>query len=73
MTFDQHIGMTYSDSFSEAKIDTQAHHLNPTGNINGGVLIGGTIYPTHAHDFIEAAVLSHAVLAKVLNPLSQSS
>lgn len=39
MTFDQHIGMTYSDSFSEARIDTEAHHLNPTGNINGGVLI----------------------------------
>ena len=31
--------MTYSDSFSEARIDTEAHHLNPTGNINGGVLI----------------------------------
>ena len=39
MTFDQHIGMTYNDSFNEAKIDTEAHHLNPTGNINGGVLI----------------------------------
>ena len=39
MTFDQYIGMTYDDSLSEAKIDTQAHHLNPTGNINGGVLI----------------------------------
>ena len=39
MTFDQHIGMNRGDSDSEAKIETQAHHLNPTGNINGGVLI----------------------------------
>ena len=39
MTFDQHIGMQYGDDEQEAKIDTEAHHLNPTGNINGGVLI----------------------------------
>jgi uncharacterized protein (TIGR00369 family) len=39
MTFDQHIGMSRGDSDSEAKIETQDHHLNPTGNINGGVLI----------------------------------
>ena len=39
MTFDQHIGMNRGDNDSEAKIETQDHHLNPTGNINGGVLI----------------------------------
>ena len=38
MTFDQHIGMKHRDEFS-AQIDTEDHHLNPTGNINGGVLI----------------------------------
>jgi uncharacterized protein (TIGR00369 family) len=31
--------MSRSGSDSEAKIETQDHHLNPTGNINGGVLI----------------------------------
>ena len=39
MTFDQHIGMTRGDNFAEARIDIQAHHTNPTGNINGGVMI----------------------------------
>jgi len=41
MTFDQFIGIQYSDdeTIAEASIDLQQHHLNPTGNINGGVLI----------------------------------
>ena len=39
MTFDKYIGVIYTDTQHEAKIETQAHHLNPTGNINGGVLI----------------------------------
>jgi len=33
----------------------------------------GTIYPTHAHDFIEAAVLSKAVLAKDIEPVKPIS
>jgi acyl-coenzyme A thioesterase PaaI-like protein len=43
MTFDQYIGVTYGKDFEnahEARIDTEPHHLNPTGNING---VGGTI------------------------------
>lgn len=39
MTFNQLIGMTMGDDYSEAVIETKDHHLNPTGNINGGVLI----------------------------------
>ena len=41
MTFDEYIGITYPQdgSQNEAIIDTEPHHLNPTGNINGGVLI----------------------------------
>ena len=38
MTFDEYIGMESRDG-STAYIHTQDHHLNPTGNINGGVLI----------------------------------
>ncbi len=43
MTFDAHIGMgpdpDHPDDYNRAMIITEAHHLNPTGNINGGVLI----------------------------------
>lgn len=41
MTFDQYIGMTYDGNGSDsiATIEIEAHHCNPTGNINGGVLI----------------------------------
>ena len=40
MTFDAHIGMTREgDDPSRAMIVTGPEHLNPTGNINGGVLI----------------------------------
>ncbi len=44
MTFDEYIGLEYPgpDFAGEgmtAEIDIQAHHCNPTGNINGGVLI----------------------------------
>ena len=37
MTFDQYIGMEHHDA--GAKITIQPHHCNPTGNINGGVII----------------------------------
>ena len=38
MTFDEFIGVTYHDD-NVATIDIEPHHCNPTGNINGGVLI----------------------------------
>ena len=38
MTFDQYIGMQYP-GVDEAVITIEPHHCNPTGNINGGVLI----------------------------------
>ncbi len=40
-TFDAFIGMepVEADGFVSAKIDIQPHHCNPTGNINGGVII----------------------------------
>jgi uncharacterized protein (TIGR00369 family) len=40
MTFDQHIGMKpVGSDRHEAIIDIEAHHQNPLGNINGGVII----------------------------------
>jgi len=42
MTFDQFIGMRYEEqdgARDRAMIDIEPHHCNPTGNINGGVLI----------------------------------
>jgi 1,4-dihydroxy-2-naphthoyl-CoA hydrolase len=41
MTFDQYIGMQRVDDGepSGAQIRIEAHHCNPTGNINGGVII----------------------------------
>jgi 1,4-dihydroxy-2-naphthoyl-CoA hydrolase len=41
MTFDQYIGMQHGDGDGEvsAVIRIEAHHCNPTGNINGGVII----------------------------------
>jgi 1,4-dihydroxy-2-naphthoyl-CoA hydrolase len=41
MTFDQYIGMQHDDGAAEvsARIDIEPHHCNPTGNINGGVII----------------------------------
>ena len=42
MTFDQHIGMQYpasDDGESVSVVQIQSHHLNPTGNINGGVFL----------------------------------
>jgi len=40
MTFDQFIGMQYVDDDAVgARIEIQPHHCNPTGNINGGVII----------------------------------
>lgn len=44
-TFDAFIGMTFDpdidlpESHQAARIDIQPHHCNPTGNINGGVII----------------------------------
>ena len=37
MTFDQYIGMEHHEA--GASITIQSHHCNPTGNINGGVII----------------------------------
>src|SRR5262252_5882417 len=40
MTFDRYIGMTMDDAGPDtARIVIEAHHCNPTGNINGGVII----------------------------------
>lgn len=41
MTFDQYIGMQFDDATGEVAslIRIEPHHCNPTGNINGGVLI----------------------------------
>ncbi len=39
VTFDRYIGMQYDDAEEKAYIDIQPHHCNPTGNINGGVMI----------------------------------
>ena len=41
MTFDQYIGMQHSGDGNEvsAHIRIEPHHCNPTGNINGGVII----------------------------------
>jgi 1,4-dihydroxy-2-naphthoyl-CoA hydrolase len=41
MTFDQYIGMQHSGDEEEvsAQIRIEPHHCNPTGNINGGVII----------------------------------
>ena len=41
MTFDQYIGINYTedDTESVATLKIESHHMNPTGNINGGVLI----------------------------------
>ena len=40
-TFDQYIGLEYEDTDEGcvASIEIKPHHCNPTGNINGGVLI----------------------------------
>ncbi len=39
MTFNEHIGMTFGGNENEAQIKIEDHHKNPTGNINGGVII----------------------------------
>ena len=41
MTFDQHIGMQYLEveGGSGAYVDIESHHCNPTGNINGALMI----------------------------------
>lgn len=41
MTFDEHLGMEFDANEGEhwARIRIQPHHCNPTGNINGGVII----------------------------------
>jgi uncharacterized protein (TIGR00369 family) len=41
MTFDEYIGLDYSEDESGvcASVEIQPHHCNPTGNINGGLLI----------------------------------
>ena len=41
MTFDEYIGMQHGedDTNVTARIRIEPHHCNPTGNINGGVII----------------------------------
>lgn len=39
VTFDRYIGMEYDVALERAYIDIQPHHCNPTGNINGAVMI----------------------------------
>jgi 1,4-dihydroxy-2-naphthoyl-CoA hydrolase len=44
MTFDEYIGMQFAgddagEGDATASITIQSHHCNPTGNINGGVII----------------------------------
>jgi uncharacterized protein (TIGR00369 family) len=41
MTFDEYLGMTFDedDEGRIARISIEPHHCNPTGNINGGVII----------------------------------
>lgn len=39
MTFDRFIGMESVGDGSSARIRLEPHHLNPTGNVNGGVII----------------------------------
>ena len=41
MTFDQFIGMEREDSDlgTASRVHIQPHHCNPTGNINGGVIL----------------------------------
>jgi 1,4-dihydroxy-2-naphthoyl-CoA hydrolase len=41
LTFDEYIGMEHhgADDTVGARIVIQPHHCNPTGNINGGVII----------------------------------
>ena len=41
MTFDKYLGMEFEGEGNEmvACIHIQAHHCNPTGNINGGVIL----------------------------------
>ena len=41
MTFDEYIGMKHHefDGAVSASVEVESHHLNPTGNINGGVFL----------------------------------
>ena len=39
MTFDEYIGMREDQDGWSASIRIEPHHTNPTGNINGGVII----------------------------------
>jgi uncharacterized protein (TIGR00369 family) len=39
MTFDRFIGMTMGPDDDSASIVMEDHHRNPTGNVNGGVLV----------------------------------
>ena len=39
MVFSEYIGMQHDPATHASSIDIQDHHMNPTGNINGGVII----------------------------------
>ena len=59
MTFDEYIVMEYGGAGSDApaRIRIEAHHCNPTGNINGGVIIS-------LADNISTGAANHAYLQK---------
>ena len=41
MTFDPYVGMQFSGEGEDmiATVEIQPHHCNPTGNVNGGVIL----------------------------------
>jgi uncharacterized protein (TIGR00369 family) len=39
MTFDEHVGMEFDPQTGGATVKIQPHHCNPTGNINGGLIL----------------------------------
>jgi uncharacterized protein (TIGR00369 family) len=41
VTFDQYVGMQFSGEGEDmiATVEIQPHHCNPTGNVNGGVIL----------------------------------
>ncbi|MFT7221538.1 MAG: 1,4-dihydroxy-2-naphthoyl-CoA hydrolase [Candidatus Azotimanducaceae bacterium] len=39
MVFSEYIGMQNNTGAPGSRIDIEPHHMNPTGNVNGGVII----------------------------------
>ncbi|MBM4269063.1 MAG: PaaI family thioesterase [Deltaproteobacteria bacterium] len=59
MTFDRFVGMEFEEEGGElvARLAVQAHHCNPTGNVNGGVILS-------LADNLATGVANRAYLAK---------